>query len=121
MKGSGSVRGEWTVADVPPVVRGQRRSYWVGLFAECRAVPGEWRRTLRAFGSSTAAQVASDPRNAAHRDPAKMRVRGLLPGERWEAVWAPDPEAGDPERCVIWLRCLGIPTTDEPPAVDELW
>lgn len=121
MKDDGMIEGEWTVVDVPPVVKGQRRSYWSGLFAECRACPGEWRRTMRPLGAATAAQVASDLRNAAHRDPAKMRVRGLLAGERWEAVWAPDPAGDDPARCFIWLRCLGIPTVVSVESVESAW
>jgi hypothetical protein len=97
----------WTVPSTPPVPgRSQRRSKWAALFDECREQPGVWRRTVEHFRPTTASQIASDIRNAWRRDPKKMRLRGLLEGERWEAVWGPAQEAADPEACFIWLRFL---------------
>lgn len=106
-----------TVPSTPPVPdRSQRRSKWASLFDECREQPGVWRRTVEHFRPTTASQIASDIRNAWRRDPRKMRLRGLLPGERWEAVWGPAPEAADNEQCFIWLRFLGDETgTDVDP------
>lgn len=96
-----------TVPSTPPVPnRSQRRSKWAALFDECREEPGVWRRTVEHFRPTTASQIASDIRNAWRRDPKKMRLRGLLEGERWEAVWGPAPEAADPEQCFIWLRFI---------------
>jgi hypothetical protein len=106
-----------TVPSTPPVPnRSQRRSKWAALFDECRERPGVWRRTVEHFRPTTAAQIASDIRNAWRRDPKKMRLRGLLEGERWEAVWGPAPEAADPEQCYIWLRYLsdGAGTENDP-------
>lgn len=97
----------WTVPSTPPVPgRSQRRSKWAALFDECREQPGVWRRTVEQFRPTTAAQIASDIRNAWRRDPKKMRLRGLRQGERWEAVWGPAPEAAEPEVCFIWLRFI---------------
>ena len=98
---------QFTIPSLPPEApRRQRRSKWVSLFGECRSQPGLWRRTVEPFKPATAAQIASDIRNAWRRDPKKLRLRGLLEGERWEAVWGPSPDALDPEQCYIWLRYI---------------
>ncbi len=96
----------YTVAEMPPTTGRQRRSVWKSLFEECRGYPGQWRRTARSFSPGSAAQCASDIRNAHHREPGLMRMRGLLPGEVWEAVWGRDPNGSDPGRCFIWLRLV---------------
>jgi len=106
-KANASDDSGYTVAEVPPVVGRQRRSVWGGLFEECRGYPGQWRRTARSFSPGSAAQCASDIRNAHRRDPAVMRMRGLRAGERWEAAWGPNPDAPDPACCYIWLRYMG--------------
>jgi hypothetical protein len=103
----GSKGTRFTVPSLPPIpASSQRRSKWASLFDECRTEPGSWRRTVEPFRPTTAAQIASDIRNAWRRDPQKMRLRGILEGERWEAVWGPAPEAPDPDRCFIWLRFI---------------
>lgn len=104
--------GPRTVPSLPPDVRSQRRSYWTELFDECRVHAGEWRRTRRSFSKSTAAQIASDVRNMATRDPDKMRLRGYRPGDVWEAVWGHDPDEGTRDRCYLWLRFMGGASTD---------
>jgi hypothetical protein len=101
---------EYTVASAPPVeAASQRRSYWTELFAECRSYPNEWRRTARSFSKSTAAQIASDVRNMARRDPTKFRLRGFMPGDRWEAVWGVEVETSATGEFFLWLRFLEEP------------
>lgn len=101
-------RDEYTVPELPPEgARPPRTSKWRDLFDECRANPGVWRRTKESFQRTTAAQIASDVRNSWKRDPVKMRMRGLGPGERWEAVSGPSPEGLDPGRHFLWLRYVG--------------
>jgi hypothetical protein len=100
----------YTVASTPPVDGGsQRRSYWTELFDECRSYPNQWRRTARSFTRSTAAQIASDVRNMARRDPSKLRLRGFKPGDRWEAVWGVEEDATEPGEFYLWLRFLEEP------------
>ena len=97
----------YTVESIPPVVpEVQRRSRWVELFAECREHPNEWRRIIDPMAKATAAQIASDIRNAHRRDLAKSRVRGLQPEDRWETVWGNEPD-GDPVEFFIWLKYMG--------------
>lgn len=97
----------YTIQSEPPVLpEAQRRSRWVDLFAECRAHPGEWRRILDPMAKATAAQVASDIRNAYRRDVAKSRIRGLRAEDRWETVWGADPD-GSPDAYYIWLKYVG--------------
>lgn len=98
---------EYTIPELPPEIIRPRVSKWRDLFEECRAKPGRWRRTKESFQRSTAAQIASDVRNAWKRDPVKMRMRGLIAGERWEAVCGPSPEGTDPDRHYLWLRYMG--------------
>lgn len=49
-------------------------------------------------------QLASDLRHAHERDPAKLRITGVLPGDRWEAAWGPDPEDPEVGRFYVWIR-----------------
>jgi len=101
---------EHTVASTPPMdASSQRRSYWAELFEECRSHPNQWRRTVRSFSRSTAAQIASDVRNMDRRDPSKFRLRGFKPGDRWEAVWGVEVEASTPGEFFLWLRFLVEP------------
>ncbi|MSW78867.1 MAG: hypothetical protein F2749_14605 [Actinobacteria bacterium] len=117
----GNNGNRFTVPSLPPIpASSQRRSKWASLFDECRAQAGLWRRTVEPFRPTTAAQIASDIRNAWRRDPQKMRLRGMLEGERWEAVWGPAPEATDPDQCFIWLRFISDgrgAESDSPPAL----
>jgi hypothetical protein len=57
----------------------------------------------RLYTQSTAAQLASDIVNADHREAATVRVRGIHPGERWDARW--EPAGGNlPGDFVVWIR-----------------
>ena len=100
--------GKYTVPSQPPT-KGtrQRRSRWTELFEECRAVPGEWRKVVEPMSKATAAQIASDIRNAHTRDLDKSRVKGFLPGDRWETVWGVDPADDEPGNFYVWLRYVG--------------
>jgi hypothetical protein len=77
------------------------------VFAECRRHPGQWRRLVRTFTQSTAAQMASDVRSSYRRDPDKMRFRGVRANERWDAVWEADPADVSGDRCVMWVCFVG--------------
>lgn len=98
----------YTISSTPPTrtSSSQKRSRWAELFTECREHPGEWRRMIEPLRRSTAAQIASDIRNAHTRDLNKTRLRGLLPTDRWDAVWGNDPDDADEEHFYIWLRFL---------------
>lgn len=82
----------------------RRTSFWTRTFEAARR-SGAWVKVDRLYTQSTAAQLASDIVNANHRDAATVRVRGIEPGERWEARWEPAGEnrAGD---YVVWIRHL---------------
>ena len=109
----------WTIADTPPGMSShQRRSRWEELFAECRNHAMEWRRIIEPMRRSTAAQVSSDLRSVHRRDPKKVRLRGLLPGDQWEAVWGSDPRDPDPEHFYVWLRYAGQSSGEHPAAED---
>lgn len=99
-----------TVAELPPDMQSSgRRSRWAELFEECRAHPDEWRRIREPLRKSTAAQIASDIRNAHHRNLEKSRLRGFQPGDHWEARWGTSPSDPDPENYYIWLKFLPKP------------
>ncbi|MFM8528337.1 MAG: hypothetical protein ACKOD2_01430 [Ilumatobacteraceae bacterium] len=91
--------------DPPPVGPWKRRSFWVMVLESARRETS-WVRANRFYTAATAAQLASDIRSAHNRDPEKLRVRGVLPGERWEARWGVSPEC-PPGNFVIWVRYLG--------------
>ena len=69
---------------------------------------GDWVRVPRFYTQATAAQLTSDIINAAHRDPSTVRIKGILPGEQWDARWghAPDGPHGDH---VVWVRLITDP------------
>jgi hypothetical protein len=119
--GQSDERDQFTVPSPPPEPSGSKRpSKWASLFDECRQHPGTWRRIIEPFKSATAAQLASDIRNTWHRDPKKLRLRGLREGERWEAVSGPSPEGANPEQSFIWLRFMeGGAANDVGPSPSE--
>jgi hypothetical protein len=101
-----------TIKSTPPTSRRrQRRSYWPTVFAEARECRGEWVRIERWFNRSTAAQVASDLRNAHHRSAKKMRFSGIEPGDMWQACWGADPTDTEPEHFYVWMCFEGRRTT----------
>lgn len=93
----------YTFPDEPPVSKRQRRSFWAEVFDECRESPGEWRRVAQTFKKSTALQFASDVRSVWRRDPAKLRMRGLYAGERWESKAVEVPDGS----WALYLRFMG--------------
>lgn len=86
-----------------------RTSFWVRAFDAAR-VHGTWAMVPRHYTMRTAAQIASDIVNAAHRHPSTVRVKGIRPGERWEARWSP-VDGGAPGDHVVWIRlaAVGVP------------
>ena len=63
----------------------------------------DWMLVPRHYTRATAAQIATDIARAAHRDLATLRVKGIRPGERWEARWMP-ADTGAPGDHVVWIR-----------------
>jgi len=83
----------------------QRRSFWVHALESARTKPG-WVRVQRFYTANTAAQIASDLRSAHRRTPDRVRVKGVLPGERWDARWGVSPE-GPNGQFAVWIRFIG--------------
>ena len=98
---------EFAVLCDPPaenVPGSQRRSYWALVFEKARSNPGQWIRTTRLFSKPSAAQLASDIRNAHRREHTKLRLRGFLPGDRFEAHWE---ATTTPDKYCVKLRYIG--------------
>lgn len=70
----------------------------------------DWMLVPRHYTRATAAQIATDIARAAHRDLATLRVKGIRPGEQWEARWMP-ADTGAPGDHVVWIR---LAATDAP-------
>lgn len=77
-------------AEPPQPARGKRRSWWPALLAEVRQHPNEWRQVNKTFAWSTVQQIASDLRRVHTRGSEKLRVRGVVPGDRFETRYAVD-------------------------------
>ena len=91
--------------DLPPQNDWIRSSFWVKTLRTARPRT-TWFRVPRMYTEKTAQQIASDLRSAHHRDPKKLRVKGVLPGDRWDARWNASPEGPDGQFS-IWFRFLG--------------
>lgn len=81
-----------------------RNSFWIRTFNEARHT-GDWVCVPRLYTRSTAAQLASDICNAHRRQPHTVRVRGIAPGEQWEAYWSP-AEQGPAGDHLVYVRLL---------------
>lgn len=81
---------------------GDRNSFWVRIFSAARRTDG-WVRVPRFYTRATAAQLASDITNAHTRDLTRLRVKGVLEGEVWEARWNTAPD-GPPDDHIVWIR-----------------
>lgn len=93
-------------AEEPPEVNGWvRRSFWVKALEAAR-LHDSWVRVHRLYTEKTASQIASDLRSAHRRTDDNVRVRGVLPGERWDARWGVSPD-GPNGQYAIWVRYLG--------------
>ena len=66
----------------------KRSTFWTRTFDEARR-RGTWVQVPRLYTRKTAQQIASDISNAHRRRADVQRVRGIEPGEQWEATWAP--------------------------------
>jgi hypothetical protein len=98
----------YTIASDPPRrPRQSRPSAWSRRLDEARSDFGEWRRVAEPMTRATASQVASDLRNAHRRDRTKLRMGGVLPGERWDAAWGHASEDPNPAHFYVWLRWIG--------------
>lgn len=86
------------------LVHGMRNTFWARTFAEARDT-GDWTEVLRRYTRATAQQIASDISNAHRRKLANQRVRGIIPGEVWDARWEPvDGNANGDHRVFVRLR-----------------
>jgi hypothetical protein len=110
---TGGVPTRTAVVDVevgasPPTMdsRRGRRTLWPERLNVGRANAGVWIRVTEPLSRSTASQLASDLRNSHTRNPRTMRVRGVLPCERWETVWGPLDDAAEPTEFFIWFRLV---------------
>jgi hypothetical protein len=101
-----------TPEDPPDPNNWQRRSFWVMALESARQ-HGTWVRVHRLYTAKTASQIASDLRSAHRRQQNNVRVRGVLPGERWDARWGASPD-GPPDQYCIWVRLLGGENGDVP-------
>ncbi|MFM8856578.1 MAG: hypothetical protein ACKOI2_05120 [Actinomycetota bacterium] len=95
-----------TVEDPPEVNGWSRRSFWVKALEAARR-HDSWVRVHRLYTEKTASQIASDLRSAHRRTDNNVRVRGVLPGERWDARWGASPD-GPSGQYAIWVRYLGV-------------
>lgn len=79
-----------------------RSTFWSRTFEYARR-NGDWVRVPRTYTKATAQQIASDISNAHRRSMRTLRMRGIRPGEQWEArwEWAPEDIGGD---FVVWIR-----------------
>jgi len=94
-----------TPEDPPDPNNWQRRSFWVMALESARQ-HATWVRVHRLYTAKTASQIASDLRSAHRRQQDNVRVRGVLPGERWDARWGASPD-GPPDQFCIWVRLVG--------------
>jgi len=94
-----------TPEDPPDPNNWQRRSFWVMALESARQ-HATWVRVHRLYTAKTASQIASDLRSAHRRQQNNVRVRGVLPGERWDARWGASPDGPQGQFC-IWVRLLG--------------
>lgn len=85
----------------------RRTSFWVRIFNHARSKE-EWVQVPRLYTRATAAQLASDINNAHRRRPEVLRVRGVMPGERWEARWEPSSDGALGDH-IVWVRRLDAP------------
>lgn len=95
-----------TVEDPPEVNGWSRRSFWVKALEAARR-HDSWVRVHRLYTEKTASQIASDLRSAHRRTDDNVRVRGVLPGERWDARWGASPD-GPNGQYAIWVRYMGV-------------
>lgn len=94
------------IAEDPPTdAHWQRQSFWVLALAEARQ-QNRWFRIQRFYTAATAQQISSDIRSAHRRPLDTLRVKGILPGERWDARWSAD-EKCPPGNYSIWVRFAG--------------
>ena len=89
-------------AGMDPRPRGSRTSFWVRTLQVARDRDG-WHRVPRFYTLATAAQLTSDIVNAAHRHPDTVRVKGILPGEVWNARWGHASDAPGSD-FVVWIK-----------------
>ena len=94
-----------TVEEPPEVNGWSRRSFWVKALEAARK-HNSWVRVHRLYTEKTASQIASDLRSVHRREANNVRVRGIMPGERWDARWGASPD-GPAGQYSIWVRYLG--------------
>jgi hypothetical protein len=104
----------YTIASTPPTpARRRRYSSWEQILKEFRQHPSVWRRVSQVMTKSVAVQLASDFRSVQNRDLANFRVRGVLPGDRFESSWGHDPSDSEPSHYYLWLSWSPVPSALE--------
>jgi hypothetical protein len=92
---------------LPAPVNSTGRNVWEKRLSHARARQGGWGGVVEPMSKATASQVASDLRCSHQRDLSTIRVKGVLPGDRWETVYGNDPMDPDESHFYVWMRWLG--------------
>lgn len=90
----------------------RRTTFWMRMFDLARHTPNQWIQVKRLYTENTAAQITSDLCNAHNRSPDRMRMKGIRPGEVWDAKWGIAPRGPDGDH-VVWIRLLSDGTGSE--------
>jgi len=76
-----------------------RISHWRKVTSEARQKPGEWINTGRHYTISMARQLSSDIRHG-------RRIKGIMPGEQYEAEWFRSKDSDI--MCEVFVRLSNI-------------
>ncbi len=101
------------IVEIDPPVRTRGtgpRDKWSARLKESRARRGRWMMVTQPMTKATAAQIASDLRRSHLRDHAKMRIRAVKPGDRWETTVARHPENPVDGEFFLWIKWSGSET-----------
>ena len=94
------------VENPPAPAPWKRRSFWVVVLEEIRLNPRVWHRVDRLYTRASALQIASDLRSVHRRGAENVRVKGVLDGEAWDALWELSLDGPD-DHYAIWVMYRG--------------
>lgn len=83
-----------------------RTTFWRRTLDHARRT-GDWVLVQRLYTHGTAIQLVSDISNAHRRALRKLRIRGIAPGEVWEAYWTPATCGAEGDQH-LWIRYRGL-------------